>query len=89
MSFSINERLLRGLNQEKKQEFITAYKANSWMLRTMKSILEREIEILVLASESDEPFKSPNYDEWQRANIAERKALRNLIKLLPKGESDG
>ena len=45
MSFSINERLLRGLNQEKKQEFITAYKANSWMLRTMKSILEREIEM--------------------------------------------
>ena len=84
--FSINERLVRGLTAEEKKEFMDAFKANRWLLIRIRTILEQDIETLVKESESDKPFELPNYSEFQLSNIAERKALRKLIKLLPKGE---
>ena len=82
--FPINERLVRGLGVEEKKEFITAFKSASWMLSRIRSVLEADIDRLIKESESDKILNSLNYSELQRLNIAERRALRQLVKLLPK-----
>lgn len=81
----MNERFVRGMNKEDKEEFIKAYKAASWLLLKIKNCMEEDINKLVLASESDEQINATNYNEKQRLNIAERRAIRKLIKYLPEG----
>lgn len=82
----ILDKLTRGLSIEEKKEFIDSYKNGAWMLKRIRTVLEKDIGKLVEESESDSAYESPNYDEYQRGNIAERKALRKLIKLLPQEE---
>ena len=86
MKAQIPERLLRGLDAVDREAMVTSYKNASWVLSRMREVLEKEIDTLIRASEDDSAFEKPNYDEYQRDNRSQRKALRKIIHLLPKRE---
>ena len=86
MKVQVPEKLLRGLDAVDREAMSTSYKNASWVLSRMREVLEKEIDMLIKYSEDDSAFEKPNYDEYQRDNRAQRKALRKIIHLLPKKE---
>jgi len=57
-----------------------ALKNSTLLVRRLKGILEAEIES---ADRKDEDFSNPTWEREAVANISRRKALREVIKLLP------
>lgn len=84
MKIVVPEILIRGLKSDEKDEFESSYKSSAWMLNKMRRHLEKELSRLVKKSEDEENFGKAAWAEFQAANIAERRALRRLINLLPK-----
>jgi len=69
--------LTRGMDEEKKERFEESYKNGAWVLRIMREHLETKLTQLVIESES------MSSHEQLLKNVAERKAIRELIRYFP------
>lgn len=69
--------LLKGKSEEDKLYFIDSYKSSAHVLRAISSELETKLQRLVMDSEQLCDHSA------MLANVGQRKALRQLIELLP------
>lgn len=69
--------LTRGMDQERKERFEESYKNGAWVLRLMRQHLETKLNQLVIDSEA-----MLSHEELLK-NVAERKAIRELIRYFP------
>lgn len=78
--FKEDRALPKSQQEEAIKESTKALKNSTLLIRRLKKILEEEIE---LTHRLDEDFSNPGWHTQAIANAATRKALKQVIKILP------